>query len=155
MGKFRFESLLKIREATRDEIKSAFLDVENQRRKASDELAKLNQEIVNEREISRRSRKNAEILKDDLRLSQERRDKLSVKRKQALTILESLDEELEKKRQELNAAIKEVKILQNLRDKTEEREIEEAKRLTTKAIDELTSQQKAYELHQMEDEKEE
>ena len=152
MGKFRFESLLKIREATRDEIKSAFLDVENQRRKASDELAKLNQEIVNEREISRRSRKNAEILKDDLRLSQERRDKLSVKRKQALTILESLDEELEKKRQELNAAIKEVKILQNLRDKTEEREIEEAKRLTTKAIDELTSQQKAYELHQMEDE---
>jgi len=155
MGKFRFESLLKIREATRDEIKSAFLDVENQRRKASDELAKLNQEIVNEREISRRSRKNAEILKDDLRLSQERRDKLSVKRKQALTILESLDEELEKKRQELNAAIKEVKILQNLKDKTEEREIEEAKRLTTKAIDELTSQQKAYELHQMEDEKEE
>ncbi len=155
MGKFRFESLLKIREATRDEIKSAFLDVENQRRKASDELAKLNQEIVNEREISRRSRKNAEILKDDLRLSQDRRDKLSVKRKQALTILESLDEELEKKRQELNAAIKEVKILQNLRDKTEEREIEEAKRLTTKAIDELTSQQKAYELHQMEDEKEE
>lgn len=155
MGKFRFESLLKIREATRDEIKSAFLDVENQRRKASDELAKLNQEIVNEREISRRSRKNAEILKDDLRLSQERRDKLSVKRKQALTILESLDEKLEKKRQELNAAIKEVKILQNLRDKTEEREIEEAKRLTTKAIDELTSQQKAYELHQMEDEKEE
>ena len=155
MGKFRFESLLKIREATRDEIKSAFLDVENQRRKASDELAKLNQEIVNEREISRRSRKNAEILKDDLRLSQERRDKLSVKRKQALTILESLDEELEKKRQELNAAIKEVKILQNLRDKTEEREIEEAKRLTTTAIDELTSQQKAYELHQMEDEKEE
>ena len=155
MGKFRFESLLKIREATRDEIKSAFLDVENQRRKASDELAKLNQEIVNEREISRRSRKNAEILKDDLRLSQERRDKLSVKRKQALTILESLDEELEKKRQEHNAAIKEVKILQNLRDKTEEREIEEAKRLTTKAIDELTSQQKAYELHQMEDEKEE
>ena len=155
MGKFRFESLLKIREATRDEIKSAFLDVENQRRKASDELAKLNQEIVNEREISRRSRKNAEILKDDLRLSQERRDKLSVKRKQALTILESLDEELEKKRQELNAAIKEVKILQNLRDKTEEREIEEAKRLTTKAIDELTSQQKAYELHQMENEKEE
>ena len=155
MGKFRFESLLKIREATRDEIKSAFLDVENQRRKASDELAKLNQEIVNEREISRRSRKNAEILKDDLRLSQERRDKLSVKRKQALTILESLDEELEKKRQELKAAIKEVKILQNLRDKTEEREIEEAKRLTTKAIDELTSQQKAYELHQMEDEKEE
>ena len=72
-----------------------------------------------------------------------------------MTILESLDEELEKKRQELNAAIKEVKILQNLRDKTEEREIEEAKRLTTKAIDELTSQQKAYELHQMEDEKEE
>ena len=155
MGKFRFESLLKIREATRDEIKSAFLDVENQRRKASDELAKLNQEIVNEREISRRSRKNAEILKDDLRLSQERRDKLSVKRKQALTILESLDEELEKKRQELNAASKEVKILQNLRDKTEEREIDEAKRLTTKAIDELTSQQKAYELHQMENEKEE
>ena len=62
MGKFRFESLLKIREATRDEIKSAFLDVENQRRKASNELAKLNQEIVNEREISRRSRKNSKTI---------------------------------------------------------------------------------------------
>lgn len=150
MGRFRFESLLKLREAARDEKKNAFLEVEDRRRKASDELAELDEEILREREVSRRSRENVNINEGDLKFAQERLIKLSSKRRQLKELLETLDREAEQTRQDFNIAIKEVKILQNLKDKTEEHEMEEANRLSTKAIDELASQQKTYERRQKE-----
>ena len=154
MGKFRFETLLKLREATRDEKKSAFLDAERRRKKASDELVKLDQEISRERETSRHARENIAIPKEELRFSQELRMRLFSKRKESQECLNALIEEVENKRQEFNVAIKEVKILQNLKDKIEDREMEEAKRLATKTMDELTAQHKAHERRQKEDEEE-
>ena len=154
MGRFRFESLLKLREAARDEKKNAFLEIEDQRRKAFDELAELDAAILCERETSRRSRENVNINEGDLRFAQERRIKLSSKRKQLKAQLDALTRETEKKRQDFNVAVKEVKILQNLKDRTEEREMEEANRRSTKTIDELASQHKTYERRQKEQDEE-
>ena len=154
MGKFRFETLLKLREATQDEKKNAFLDAEKRRKKASEELAALDQEIFRERETSRQARENVVISNEELRFSQERRIRLSLKRKQTQERLNELTEEAENKRLELDTAMREVKILQNLKDKAEERETEEAKRLETKTLDELAARQKTHERRQKEDEEE-
>ncbi len=152
MGKFRFETLLKLREATRDEKKNALLDAEQRRKNTSDELVKLDQEILRERETLRRSRGNDAIPKEELLFSQELRIRLFSKRREIQERLSALVEEVENKRHEFNAAIREVKILQNLKDKIEDREMEEAKRLAKKTMDELTTSHKARERRQKEDE---
>ena len=152
MGKFRFETLLKLREATRDEKKNALLDAEQRRKNTSDELVKLDQEILRERETLRRARGNDTIPKEELLFSQELRIRLFSKRREIQGRLSALVEEVENKRHEFNAAIREVKILQNLKDKIEDREMEEAKRLAKKTMDELTTSHKARERRQKEDE---
>ena len=68
------------------------------------------------------------------------RDQLLEKRNVAEETLAALTSEAEEKRAKLNDAIKEVKILENLKDKTLERELEDAKRKDDKATDDLTNQ---------------
>lgn len=148
MSKFRFESLLKIREAERNEKKNAFLEAESRRQQALTILETLDQELTRSQEESRRARESSAINTVELKRFQAIRIQLADKRQKAQEELKRLTEESEAKRSELNTAIKDVKILQALKDKMEERDLEEERRQSEKTMDELATQQKALERRQ-------
>ena len=52
---------------------------------------------------------------------------------------------MEEKRRELDEAVKEVKVLKTLKEKTEERRLEEERRRSDKELDEIATQQKMLE----------
>lgn len=145
MSKFRFEALLKLREAERDEKKHAFLEAESSRQLAQKQLETLEQELIHCQEESRRARESSTINPIELKRFQAVRSQLSDERQRAQEHLKRMAEESETKRSELNSAIKDVKILQALKDKTEERELEEERRKSEKNMDELATHQKALE----------
>ncbi|MGI6401355.1 MAG: flagellar FliJ family protein [Thermoguttaceae bacterium] len=142
MGNFRFESLLKLRTAERDEKKSAFLDAERRRQDASETLDALDKELTRSQDASRRAREAPTLDPAELLRFQAVRIQLTEKRKETLALLQRLTDEVEAKRLELNVAIKEVKILQNLKKKNQERRIVEERRRSEKKLDDLATQQK-------------
>ena len=93
-----------------------------------------------ERDEARRTREMGALDATALQSRQRFRDQLLEKRNVAEETLAALTSEAEEKRAKLNDAIKEVKILENLKDKTLERELEDAKRKDDKATDDLTNQ---------------
>lgn len=146
MSKFRFESLLKLRESERDEKKNAFLEAEERRLLTIDALAALKRELEVSQEESRRARAaDTPLQSTELRRFQESRIQITEKIQQTQERLDAVTRETESKREELNAALKEVKILQSLKEKTLEHEMEEERRQAAKKLDEIASQQKTQE----------
>lgn len=140
MATFRFEKLLKLRETERNDAKNAFLEAESRRRDAQSRLEEIERELIAERDEARRTREMGALDAIALQSRQRFRDQLLEKRNVAEETLAALTSEAEEKRAKLNDAIKEVKILENLKDKTLERELEDAKRKDDKATDDLTNQ---------------
>ena len=140
MATFRFEKLLKLRETERNDAKNAFLEAESRRRDAQSRLEEIERELIAERDEARRTREMGALDATALQSRQRFRDQLLEKRNVAEETLAALTSEAEEKRAKLNDAIKEVKILENLKDKTLERELENAKRKDDKATDDLTNQ---------------
>ena len=139
---FRFESLLKIRENERNKKKNAFLEaqtaIQNMRERVDQCKRKLEASQAAIR-AQRASSTNA----DELCRQQRFHTSLLERLREAELKLSSLSELAEQKRNELNEAIKEVKVLQTLKEKTNERRLEEERRRSDKEVDELTTQQEA------------
>lgn len=146
--KFRFDALLKIRENEQNAKKDAFLAAQRRSQEAFDELETLEQELEAERNESRIYRTGAALDPISLRARQEKRRRLLERRDEAQKLYYILAEEAEIKREELNEAIKETKILQKLKEKSEERLLEEEQKRAQKELDEQAARQKIYERRQ-------
>lgn len=138
MKKFRFDSLLKIRENIRDEKKMALeillnaqselhkkIDAQNRFIRQHIDRWKLEQKGTVLPELLIQFRNHQEYLKSVLKTLQQQ--------------LSDLNAEIEEKRIELNEANQDVKVLENLKEKINERNQESAKRLEQKEQDEMAS----------------
>ncbi len=144
-SKFRFESLLKVRENERNEKKNAFLEAQAAVQKIQERIRQYKIELEANQETIRAQRASSTTNAEELR-QQQRFHTLLLDRLQKTTEeLITLSELAEQKRNELNEAIKEVKILQTLKEKTEERRLDDERRRSDKEADELTTRQEALE----------
>lgn len=146
--KFRFDALLKIRENEQNVKKEAFLAAERRSQEALETLEALERTLETERDEARTFRTGAALDPTSLRARQDGRRRLLERRDEARKIYDILAEATEIKRQELNEAIKETKILQKLKEKTEERLLEEERKRAQKDLDEQATRQKIYERRQ-------
>jgi flagellar export protein FliJ len=146
--KFRFDALLKIRENEQNAKKDAFLAAQQRSQEAFDALETLERALETERNDSRAFRTGAALDPNALRARQETRRRLLERRDEAQKIYDILAEETEIKREELNEAIKETKILQKLKEKDEERRLAEERKRTQKELDEEAARQKIFERRQ-------
>lgn len=153
--KFRFDALLKIRESEQNAKKDAFLAAQRRSQEALDALETLERALEAERNESRNYRTGAALDPVSLRARQEERRRLLERRDEAQKLYDILFEETEIKREELNEAIKETKILQKLKEKTEERFLEEEQKRAQKELDEQATRQKIYERRQHSQDEEE
>ncbi|MBQ9873856.1 MAG: hypothetical protein IJM30_05285 [Thermoguttaceae bacterium] len=145
MEKFRFESLLKIRESERDEKKSAYLEAQR-RVLDSRELVKQRDRALREcQEETRASRIGGNYSADDARNARVFSKRLLDLKDAAERELVLKIEEEERRREEFDLALKECKILQALKEKWEERDSDEERRSADKEMDELATRQKALE----------
>lgn len=146
--KFRFDALLKIRESEQNAKKDAFLAARRRSQEALEALETLEQALEAERNESRIYRTGAALDPIALRARQEERRRLLERRDEAQKLYDILAEETEIKREELNETIKETKILQKLKEKTEARLLEEERKRAQKELDEQATRQKIYERRQ-------
>lgn len=142
--KFRFDALLKIRESEQNAKKDAFLAARRRSQEAFDALETLERALAAERNESRIYRTGVALDPTSLRARQEERKRLLERRDEAQKLYNILAEETEIKREELNEAIKETKILQKLKEKTEERQLDEERRRAQKELDEEAARQKIF-----------
>ncbi len=144
MAQFRFETLLKIRESERDSKKDEYLDAENRRLACAALLDSLGRELEALQNESRNSRVgvfNPQLIARNI----DYREKIVAKFEETLRSLNSLTEEAERLNQELNEAIKEVKVLENLKEREAERSLDESRRRHNKEMDEIAGRQKELE----------
>ncbi|MBR2003721.1 MAG: flagellar FliJ family protein [Thermoguttaceae bacterium] len=146
--KFRFDALLKIRESEQNAKKDAFLAARRRSQEAFDALETLERALEAERNESRIYRTGAALDPVSLRARQEKRRRLLERREEAKKLYDILAAETEIKREELNEAIKEAKILQKLKEKDEERQLDEERKRAQKELDEQATRQKIYERRQ-------
>lgn len=153
--KFRFDALLKIRESEQNAKKDAFLAAQRRSQEALDALETLEQALEAERNESRNYRTGVALDPVSLRARQEERRRLLERRDEAQKLYDILAEETEIKREELNEAVKETKILQKLKEKNETRLLEEEQKRAQKELDEQATRQKIYERRQHSQDEEE
>lgn len=146
--KFRFDALLKIRESEQNAKKDAFISAQRRSQEAFATLETLEQTLEAERRESRIYRTGAALDPVSLRARQEKRRRLLERRDEAKKLYDILAAVTEIKREELNEAIKETKILQKLKEKTEARLFEEEQKRAQKELDEQATRQKIYERRQ-------
>lgn len=146
--KFRFDALLKIREGEQNAKKDAFLAARRRSQEALEALETLERALEAERNESRNYRTGAALDPVALRARQEKRRRLLERRDEAQKLYAILASETEIKRKELNEAIKETKILQKLKEKTEARLLDEEQKRAQKELDEQATRQKIYERRQ-------
>ncbi|MBQ1278133.1 MAG: flagellar FliJ family protein [Thermoguttaceae bacterium] len=144
---------MKIRENEQNAKKDAFLAAQRRSQEAFDALETLEQALDAERKDSRAFRTGAALDPNALRARQETRRRLLERRDEAQKIYDILAEETEIKREELNEAIKETKILQKLKEKDEERRLAEERKRTQKELDEEATRQKIFERRRRENAK--
>lgn len=146
MSKFRFEGLLKIREAEMHEKQAAFLKVQTLVKEVQQKIEICKQDLYqNQQEIRKRRSNVSSFSTDELLHSRRFHAQLNQNLQFLQQDLEQLLEEEMLKREEFQEAIKEVKTLQILKEKLETRLTEEEKRRTDKEMDALAIQQEMLE----------
>lgn len=145
MTKFRFEGLLKIRETERNEKKNALLSAQSKLREAKVLMESREQRVAESLEETRRLHTAQPLNPETLQRQERFHKKLVEELEEAKRNVELRLAELEEKRRELDEAVKEVKVLKTLKEKTEERRLEEERRRSDKELDEIATQQKMLE----------
>lgn len=153
--KFRFDALLKIRENEQNAKKDAFLAARRRSQEALAALETLERALAAERDESRAFRSGFALDPSALRARQDTRRRLLERRDEAQKIYLILAEEAKIKHEELNEAIKAAKILQKLKEKNKERQLDEARKHAQKELDEQAARQKIYERRQRSNDEEE
>ncbi len=147
MAKYRFESLLKIREAESQEKKNALLETQSQLQSTRERLENCLQKITQSQEETRLLYLKNQVTPQELRQQRKFHETLVAQHQAILLEIETLETILEKRRIELQNVVKEVKTLEMLKEKKERRLLEEDKRRTNKELDDLAIQQKTLESH--------
>ncbi len=144
-AKFRFESLLRIREAEQAEKKEEFLAAQSRLQAARNEFATLERRLRAAQEEAKASRAAGTLDVGALRRRQAYRAALVERLDETARFVQELKNEAEIKRGELNDAIRETKILQKLKEKQENERLEIERRRGQKIADETATRQKIFE----------
>jgi flagellar protein FliJ len=141
MGKFKFRlaTLLRLREVTRDECQTQLAQayradeiVEHEQERIKTELAELENE-------SRSAASPGELDVDRLLEARRYGLVLGAQQRNATAQREAIAEEIERRRRKLVEANREVRVLEELRGKQQERHRESESRLEVKALDEVAA----------------
>ncbi|MDO4586364.1 MAG: flagellar export protein FliJ [Planctomycetia bacterium] len=138
MKKFRFDSLLKIRENIRDEKKMALEILLNAQSELHKKIDNQNRFICQHIDRWKQEQKGT-VLPELLIQFRNHLEHLKSVQKKLQQQLNDLNAEIEGKRIELNEANQDVKVLENLREKINEKNQEKTKRLEQKELDEMAS----------------
>lgn len=145
-AKFRFESLLRIREAAQAEKKEEFLTAQSRLQTARNEYETLERRLQAAQEEAKAARAAGTLDVGSLRRRQTYRAALVERLEEAARRVQELNAASEIKRGELNDAIRETKILQKLKEKQENERLEAERRRGQKNADESATRQKIFEL---------
>lgn len=139
MAKFRFRlsPLLKIREHVREERQGEFIKAQEAERIILEQLDRVRGEITNCMEMGRSAIQSGRISVDYLLALRRQEAFLLTQQHHADGQLKLVREEIERRRLALMEADREVKVLEKLRDKMEERHQQEERQVELKQMDEV------------------
>lgn len=146
MAKFRFDSLLKIREAERQDKKNALLEAQNELQEIQGRVELCRYELVESQNELRRLYEANSVSPLELQQQRKIHENLRAKYQKLCQGLEKITIKLEERRIELKEAVKEVKTLEMLKEKMEQRQFNQDKHRSNKEIDDLAIQQKNIEM---------
>jgi flagellar protein FliJ len=137
MFKFRLATLLKIREAARDERRSHLAQAYQADAILQEEQERVGQSLVDLLDEYRAAALPGTVSVDRLMESQRHEMLLKMQRQQLQQQREMIGQEIERRRAALAEANREVKVLENLRERQQERYREEENRLDIQRLDEV------------------
>ena len=146
MAKFRFDSLLKIREAERQDKKNALLEAQNELQEIQGRVELCRYELVESQNELRQLYEANSVSPLELQQQRKIHENLRAKYQKLCQGLEKITIKLEERRIELKEAVKEVKTLEMLKEKMEQRQFNQDKHRSNKEIDDLAIQQKNIEM---------
>ncbi len=145
-GKNKLETVQKIRERIRDEKKAEFAVLLSEEKELLEEMNRLDRQIEDHLDNWRRLQQSKAVAVDKNLQYRQHQNFLDKQQKIILDRLTRCRLTLEKKREELRQTDREVKVVENLRRRKEDRVNEESRRNEQKKIDEFTSLEKASEI---------
>ena len=139
--KFRLATLLRLREMTRDERRAQLAEAYRVNDVLRSRLEGLDAELQSLRAHRRASAQPGEVNVDRLVEAQRYELTLMVQRQEILSQRETVQAEIQRRRQALAEANREVRVLENLRDKQADEHRREEDRRERKRLDEASLQQ--------------
>ena len=135
--KFRLSTLLRIRESTRDERRAELAQAYRAEEIVAGEQDRINRELADLELQSRREASPGEIDVDRMLETRRYRLLLDAQRQHVAGQRETVRAEVERRRQNLVESNREVRVLEELREKQHGRHRKEEDRLQTKQLDEV------------------
>ena len=139
--KFRLSTLLRLREAARDERRAELAEAYRVDDTLRQQLQRTDQELQSLRAQRRQGMQPGAVDVDRLVESQRYEMTLSAQRLQIVRQRETVQGEIERRRQVLVEANRDVRVLENLRDKQAGQHRQQEERREMKRIDEVAQQQ--------------
>ncbi len=137
--KFRLETLLKVRRTARDERRASLAEAYEAERLLIEQAEQLGSELNEVRECIRQASQPGEINVDQLMATHRHEVTLNTQRSELAGHAEQLGEEIEKRRNLLVAADRQVQVLEKLRDRQEAAHIDEELKKEIKELDEIAT----------------
>ena len=134
---FRFTTLLKLREADRDQRRSEFADAQRALEMIDDRIAELEQEMKAARQVIQSTASVGEVAVDVLLDNQRYELMLLAERKSVDPQRAQVAEETDRRRLALVESDRQVKTLEKLREKQQQRHRAEQDQRMTKQLDEV------------------
>ncbi|MGO8688218.1 MAG: flagellar export protein FliJ [Thermoguttaceae bacterium] len=139
--KFRLSTLLRLREAARDERRAELAEAYRVDDTLRQQLQRTDQELQSLRAQRRQGMQPGAVDVDRLVESQRYEMTLSAQRLQIVRQRETVQGEIERRRQVLAEANRDLRVLENLRDKQAGQHRQQEERREMKRIDEVAQQQ--------------
>ena len=144
--KFRLAPLLKLRESVRDERRGELAEAYHADDLLQQQIGQTQQQMQNLQELCRQQVSPGTVDVDRLVESQRHELLLKSQEKQLLQQKQRLSDEIERRRQLLVEANREVRVLEKLREKQSQRHQDEENRRQVKQLDEVAGQRAAREV---------
>lgn len=140
---FRFESLLHIRENVRDTKTFELAQLQNEYQQLEDRLLHEKQAITDHQILWKRHQQKGELDVDLQIHFRNRQNDLIEKRNRTETEKDLLQNKMDQKREELDLAVRDVKVLENLREKDYEKYLANERLLESNRMDDLVGLEEA------------
>lgn len=138
--KFRLEPLMKLREAERDRCRESLAEAYRAEQILLDRQTAIRQQVEETRELSRRQSQPGAIEVDGLLDMHRYELGLTTELQHLVAQQGQVREEVERRREALIAADREVRVLEKLREREEDRFLHEQQRLEIREQDEIALQ---------------